>query len=170
MRYFRFRATVTGSDGRVTKSRSHERARGSKSKSRKSSSSAASDQSDIPVKQEFPQQGPLSLYSPASTTSPYLPDNLEFESRFLTPCSEDMATPFSVNPAAVEKQSRHSLPGFSPPAGFADSPDNMYSPAFSTFDNSPFGMEDFPVDATVRPDMATHLSTEDCIDHFDGHF
>lgn len=148
MRYSRFRATVSNTEGRSTKNKSGDKGRISKSRPRKEGS-VKSESGAGHIKNEFSHHAPLSHYSPASTTSPYLSDNRDdFSARFLTPCSDDMATGLSVNPATVETISRVQNPAdFSPPLDFMDPTGNMHSPNFSAFDDAAFDMANFTADS-----------------------
>lgn len=139
MRYSRFRATV--SENRPSsKSKSGDKTRVSKSKSKSGDIKCAADGSHI--KQEYTGQSSMSHYSPASTTSPYLSDNRDdFSARFLTPCSDDMASVLAVNPAAVEGPHN----AYSPSLDFMNAPAGMHSPHndFSAFDEATFDMGAF---------------------------
>ncbi|KAI5466915.1 hypothetical protein BGZ63DRAFT_418664 [Mariannaea sp. PMI_226] len=118
MRFARFRATVNGHEptkrnrtadkSRVTKPKKPSQAkRDSLTKSEYGATIASYAQirhgASPKIKQEQNQHGYLAQFSPASTTSPYLTDNRDdLSTRFLTPCSDDMAHPLSVNPASLE--------------------------------------------------------------------
>jgi len=150
MRYSRFRATVTNTEGRSsTKSKSNDKSRVSKPKARRDGS-MGSTSSNSHIKQEYSHAGSLAHYSPASTTSPYLSDN----ARFLTPCSDDMGT---INPAAVEDMSRPPPHGFSPHLDFMNPAAHMHSPTFSAFDDAAFDMADFTTET-----QPTQQHLEDC--------
>ncbi|KAF4126450.1 hypothetical protein GMORB2_0186 [Geosmithia morbida] len=108
MRYFRFRATVEGHEGRVAKTRAGDTAnksRASRAKARKVSSESVPESNThssgaVRIKKEFDyptRTYPMSNCSPASISvsagaSPYLSDcHDDFGTgRFPTPCSDDM--------------------------------------------------------------------------------
>lgn len=116
MRFARFKATVNGHEPqkrtrptdkcRVTKSKKTQppkRDSLGKSDSGASLASYAQVRQSPIIKQEQNQHGYLAQFSPASTSSPYLTDNRDdFNHRFLTPCSDDMAQGLAINPASLE--------------------------------------------------------------------
>lgn len=157
MRYFRYRSTVTKSEGGSGKSKSSDKGRVSKTKSGKSG--VKSEIGGSYIKSEFSQM-PLSHYSPASTTSPYLSDNRDdFGARFLTPCSDDMSSRgLSVNPAALEDMtSGPGAPAFSPALDFMGGSGNMHTSDFSLFDEAAFDISKYTGDGQAD----THQNFDD---------
>lgn len=139
MRYSRFRATVSDDKNRPSKSKSGSKSRVSKSKTKGGSVKYAAD--GTPIKPEFSGPGSMSHYSPASTTSPYLSDNRDdFSARFLTPCSDDMASALAVNPQHVEGPHAAFSPSldFMNPSAGLQSPHHELSAFDETFDISTF--------------------------------
>ncbi|KAF4961466.1 hypothetical protein FSARC_10175 [Fusarium sarcochroum] len=161
MRFARFRATVTGHEpqkrtrpadkSRVTKSKKTQQPKRDslgKSESGVSLSSYAQIHPSPTIKQEQNQHGYLAQFSPASTSSPYLTDNRDdFNPRFLTPCSDDMAQGLSINPASLEDLRLRN--GFGPSMDCA--PDFMAQPAHDhiTMGQSPFHTFDAAYDLTA---------------------
>ena len=146
MRYSRFRATVTGTESQK-RNRVDGKARVSKSKGK--SGSVKPD--DTRIKQENSQNGAMSQYSPMSMSaaSPYLGDNGDdFNARFLTPCSDDMAQGLAINPAMVDAR-RHPPTDFSSPLDFMNNPSHPYSPTFSAFDDATIDMSTFSADSNT---------------------
>lgn len=162
MRYSRFRATVTNTEARSTKSKSGDKGRISKPKPSKNGPIKGESSTGY-IKQEFSPHGPMSRCSPASTTSPYLSDNRDdFNARFLTPCSDDMANGLSLNPAAVEAPP----PGFSPSLDFMNATTNVHSPTFSAFADAAFDMANFVADSqATNPLEDCHSEWNDRLQH-----
>ncbi|KAF4441923.1 hypothetical protein F53441_11883 [Fusarium austroafricanum] len=198
MRFARFRATVTGHEpqkrtppadkNRVTKSRKTQQPKRDslgKSESEVSITSYAPVRQSPIIKQEQNQHGFLAQFSPASTSSPFLNDNRDdFSSntRFLTPCSDDM-TQGLINPASLEDLRLRN--GFGPSMDCA--PDFMAQPAhdpivmaqspFHTFDAAydltPYKstLSDAHSPAALDPNGAPSLPdyNSEWADHFNDH-
>ncbi|KAJ3503415.1 hypothetical protein NM208_g16518 [Fusarium decemcellulare] len=197
MRFARFRATVNGHEpqkrnrtadkSRVTKPKKTQQAKRDslvKSESGVSLSSYAQVRHSPKIKQEHSQHGYLAQFSPASTSSPYLTDNRDdFNPRFLTPCSDDMAQGLSINPASLEDLRLRN--GFGPSMDCP--PDFMAQPAHDhiTMAQSPFHTFDAAYDLTAYKsavgdaqsptalDLTGAASLADCspewADHFNDH-
>ncbi|KAJ3493598.1 hypothetical protein NLG97_g4628 [Lecanicillium saksenae] len=131
MRYSRFRSTITGHE--PTKRRSS----GDKSKVSKPSS-----RRDSHAKKEtiIKSESSVSLASYPQFTpdvSPYMGDlGDDFDNpRFMTPCSDDMTQPLSLNPSAIHQIPQH--PGYSldaSPEFLKQEPGLEGSPDFSAFE------------------------------------
>ncbi|KAF5553267.1 hypothetical protein FPHYL_8779 [Fusarium phyllophilum] len=148
MRFARFKTTVLGTQpqkrtrpvdptdkSRVTKARKTQQPKKNSIVNSESSSSVSSyaqvRQSPI-IKQEQNQHAYMAQFSPASTSSPFLNDNLDdfgCSSRFLTPCSDDMQQGLSINPASLEDTRQRN--GFGPSMDCP--PDFMAQPAIHDF-------------------------------------
>ncbi|WZH46346.1 uncharacterized protein QYS62_007420 [Fusarium acuminatum] len=154
MRFARFRATVTGHEPqkrarpadkcRVTKAKKPQQPKRDivgKTDSRVDLVSYAQVHHSPLIKQEQ-NHGYLAQFSPASTSSPYLTDNRgdDFNTRFLTPCSDDMTQGLAINPASLEDlrmrngfgPSMDTAPDFMPPP--THDPIAMGQSPFHTFD------------------------------------
>ncbi|KAG6008493.1 hypothetical protein E4U43_000132 [Claviceps pusilla] len=162
MRYSRFRATVTGHEPQK-RSRVGDKDRVSKPYKREGSS-----KKNV-IKSEFESAVSLSSLaqlSPASLASPYSDD---FGSRFLTPCSDDMA---SVCARAVEKrQIRKALDTYSPMIDgqsdlFTDPGSLIHSPEFSDFEAA-HDLNNYNDTSTglQSPGIADHHDAQSLIDH-----
>jgi hypothetical protein len=165
MRYSRFRATVTGSESQK-RNRVDGKARVSKPKGK----SASVKSEDARIKQENSQHGGgISQYSPMSMSaaSPYLGDSDDFNARFLTPCSDDMAQGLAINPAIVDAR-RHPPTDFSSPLDFMNNPSHPYSPTFSAFDDATIDMSTFSADSNNTSNFADCGS--DWADRLQPHF
>ena len=177
MRYSRFRATVSGPDAHKRNRVEGKAARVTKPKGK---SVLPKSRSVGPIiKQENSQAGnAASAYSPASTTtSPYLTDaGDDFGSRFLTPCSDDMAAHgqiqshvqgLAINPNATETGRRAPNEVFHSSLDLINSQNFTYSPSFSAFDDATIDMSAFSAD-----DNSPRLA--DCVtgwtDRFDAEF
>lgn len=156
MRFSRFRSSVIGHEPqkrkgiadkcRITKStkKPQQTKRSSLVKSESGTSLASYTQvcQDSPkVKQEKGQPSYLAQFSPASNPSPYLTaeGRDDFNTRFLTPCSDDMSHGL-VNPTSLEDLRQRN--GFGPSADF--SPDMMQTANHDAIINqSPLNMNTF---------------------------
>lgn len=120
MRYSRFRSTVTGQPA-SKRNRASEKSRSSKHKKEHQSkkdkliksesgvslSSYAQVSSLLPLSTQT-KNAKLNYYrsqfSPSSMASPYMGDTPDdFNTRFLTPCSDDMGQTLSIHPSALEE-------------------------------------------------------------------
>ncbi|CAH0019697.1 unnamed protein product [Clonostachys rhizophaga] len=152
MRYSRFRATVSGT-GTQKRNRIDSKARVTKPKGGRSGSvKSESCEGDIKQERSPPHHAPMSHYSPTPTTSPYLADNLS--TRFLTPCSDDMANGFLVNPAAMESINHQHAPKYASPLDFINCPPQPYSPEMSVLDDA-FDMSSLSADS-ARQSLGDH--------------
>ncbi|KAJ6784930.1 hypothetical protein PWT90_10943 [Aphanocladium album] len=169
MRYSRFRSTITGHE--PTKRRSS----GEKSKVTKSCS-----RRDSHAKKEtiIKSESSVSLASYPQFTpdvSPYMGDlGDDFDNpRFMTPCSDDMTQPLSLNPSAIHQIPQH--PGYSldgSPEFLKQEPGLEGSPDFSAFEAA-IDMSNFGPGGTFDLSSQTDLSATQSLwnDQFqDGHF
>ena len=155
MQYSRFRSTIIGSEAQKKKNGSRNGDKGRPSKSRKgdhsgdesivesesssSLSSYARRSLSGQIKQEYTQGVDLSQLSPASFPSPYLGDSKEdFNSRFLTPCSDDMAPAMTVRSSkghhGGQDVSSYGPPAMDCAADFMNASEHDHSPMFTNFD------------------------------------
>ncbi|KAM0343725.1 hypothetical protein ACHAPU_008316 [Fusarium lateritium] len=175
MRFARFRATVTGHEPqkrtrpadkcRVTKSKKTQQPKRDslgKSDSGMSISSYAQIHQSPLIKQEQ-NHGYLAQFSPASTSSPYLTDNRDdFNTRFLTPCSDDMAQGLAINPASLEDLRMRN--GFGP--SMDNAPDFMAPPAHDpiAMGQSPFHTFDAAYDLTSYKSVIGDVQSPSALD------
>lgn len=153
MRFARFKTSVMGHEPQK-RNRTADKTRVTKSKKQVKKETLVKSESGVSlssyaqvghhspeIKQEKSKPY-LAQFSPASTTSPYMNDGRDdFNTRFLTPCSDDHPHGLSVNPAALEDLRQRNGFGASmdcnPEFLHQPSHDHLglaHSPAFHTFD------------------------------------
>ncbi|KAK5997106.1 hypothetical protein PT974_02458 [Cladobotryum mycophilum] len=111
MRYSRFRATVSGQP-------SKRRVSGEKPRVSKPKKGSAKKEKKLVKSESTPSLSSYAQFSPASTsiTSPYISETQDdFNTRFLTPCSDDMTQGLVVHPAALEDARLQNVPLFPQP-------------------------------------------------------
>ncbi|KAM3438446.1 hypothetical protein MY4824_003226 [Beauveria thailandica] len=172
MRYSRFRSTITGHEPTKRRSSGEKSGKVSKSSSRRDSHT----KKDTIVKSE----SSISLTSYPQFTpdvSPYMGDlGDDFENpRFMTPCSDDMTQPLSLNPKAMHHQLPNH-PGYSldaSPEFLKQEPGLEGPPDFSAFEAA-IDMGNFVSGGNFDLSSQTDLNaTTQSLwnDHFqDGHF
>lgn len=156
MRYSRFRSTVSGGSEAQKRNRVEGKARVGKPKSK--GSAGKFDSTGPPIKKEQFQGGAFSQYSPMSmsTASPYLTDaGDDFNARFLTPCSDDMAQGqgLAINSVHIEEARRQPHGDFSPSLDFMNNHTQPYSPSFSAFDDATIDMSAFSTDNSTASNL-----------------
>lgn len=135
MRYSRFRSTILGHEPNKRRGSSDD-----KSKITKSRKSSPSLRKEPAIKSE--SGASLSSYPhySSASVSPYT-ESLgdDFDTRFLTPCSDDISQSLSLHPSALDYNIEPAFLKQEP--GLDDADFSTFETAFSLFGNNPYDME-----------------------------
>ncbi|TQV97621.1 hypothetical protein V2A60_006634 [Cordyceps javanica] len=170
MRYSRFRSTVTGHEPTKRRSSGEKSSKVSKPSSRRESQS----KKETIIKSE--SSSSLASYPQFITpdVSPYMGDlGDDFDNpRFMTPCSDDMTQPLSLDPSAIHQIPPQPAYGLASPDCLKQEPGLEGSPDFSAFEAA-IDMSSFVSGAPFDLSSQADLNATQCLwnDQFqDGHF